>query len=270
MTSPVDSSGASLTDRTIAALRSAHGELSALVPSLSDEQLSGTSGASEWTVAQVLSHLGSGAEITLAGYRAALVGDAAPGQDFNQSVWDRWDDRSPQEQATGFVQHDAGLVDMLESLTPEERQSLQVKLGFLPAPLPLASAAGMRLHEVAQHAWDVRVALDPAALLDAASAGVLVEHFTGELGFLVGFFGKADRLSEPALVRIGRSDVAIAVDDQVSLTTTTDEVTATFTGEVEAAIRLIGGRLTPPYTPAGVEVTGNVTLDDLRSVFPGF
>jgi hypothetical protein len=35
-------------------------------------------------------------------------------------------------------------------------------------------------------------------------------------------------------------------------------------------VRLIYGRLGPGHTPAGVEVTGNITLDDLRAVFPGF
>ena len=46
-------------------------------------------------MAQVLSHLGSGAEIAHAGYRAALDGTPAPEQEFNQGVWDRWNARSP-------------------------------------------------------------------------------------------------------------------------------------------------------------------------------
>jgi hypothetical protein len=39
---------------------------------------------------------------------------------------------------------------------------------------------------------------------------------------------------------------------------------------LEAAIRLIGGRLAAAHTPAGTEVVGDVTLDDLRRVFPGY
>jgi hypothetical protein len=35
-------------------------------------------------------------------------------------------------------------------------------------------------------------------------------------------------------------------------------------------LRLIGGRLSPAHTPPGVEVIGDVTLDDLRAVFPGY
>jgi uncharacterized protein (TIGR03083 family) len=260
----------SLADRTIAALRSIHSQLAAVVPELSDGQLSGTSGASEWTVAHVLSHLGSGAEIALASYEAARDGTPAPAQDFNQTVWDRWNALSPREQAAGFLRSDAALVDMLEALTPDQRENLRVELGFLPAPLPLGSVAGMRLNEAAQHAWDVHVALDPAATLDAESAEVLIDHFTGDLEFLLGFTGKADQLSQPARVRIKNADVAIAVEDRVTLTTQVNEVTATFSGESEAVIRLLGGRLTPKYTPEGVEVTGNVTLADLRRVFPGY
>ena len=260
----------SLTDRTIAALRSNHDQLATIVSTLSDDELTGPSGASDWTIAQVLSHLGSGAEIAHAGYRAALEGTPAPEQDFNQGVWDRWNALSPQEQASGFLESDAALLATLEALTPDQRENLEVKLGFLPAPLPLASVAGMRLHEVAQHAWDVRVGLDRAATLDAASADVLLEHFTGGLGFLLGFLGKPEHRSEPARVGIEGTDVVIAIDSEVSLSEPATGATATLGGGPEAAIRLLGGRLTAPYTPAGVGVTGNVTLDDLRRVFPGF
>ena len=58
--------------------------------------------------------------------------------------------------------------------------------------------------------------------------------------------------------------------EQFRLTTDAPAVTATFTGPLESAVRLLGGRLTPKYTPEGVEVSGNVTLDELRAVFPGF
>ena len=32
----------------------------------------------------------------------------------------------------------------------------------------------------------------------------------------------------------------------------------------------MAGPAEPEYTPAGVDVTGNVTLDELRKVFPGY
>jgi uncharacterized protein (TIGR03083 family) len=258
----------SLADRTIASLRALHDQLAALVPTLTDAQLTGRSGATEWTIAQVLSHLGSGSEISLASFRAALDATPAPEQDFNQGVWDRWNALSPQEQASGFLAHDETLVATLEALTPEQRENLQIKIGFLPAPLGLAPVAGLRLNEVTLHSWDVRVAVDPAATVSDNDATVLLDQFSGELGFLLGFLGKADALAQPAVV--DADGYGLLIGDGVRLTSEVFDATATFTGGPDAVIRLIGGRLTPAFTPDSVQVEGNVSLEDLRRVFPGF
>jgi uncharacterized protein (TIGR03083 family) len=259
-----------LADRTIAALRTTHDDLAALVPTVTDEQLAGPSGATEWTVAQVLSHLGSGAEIGLATLASALGTGPAPGPGFNESVWDRWNAMGPREQAANVLDHDARFVAAFEALTAEQRATVQVDLGFLPAPLSLASFAGMRLNETALHSWDVRVALDPTATVPADVAAVLAELLTGDLGFLAGFVGKADALAEPAVVDIDGSGYGIVVADRVAFVPGPTDPTATFTGPLEAAVRLVGGRLRPATTPDGVTVTGGVSLDDLRRVFPGY
>jgi hypothetical protein len=62
-----------LADSAIAALRSHHEDLAARVRGFDDDDLARESGASEWPVAQVLSHLGGGAEITLAGLQATAA-----------------------------------------------------------------------------------------------------------------------------------------------------------------------------------------------------
>ncbi len=258
-------------DATISALRSTHDELAVVVRGLDDEQLLAPSGAAEWPVAQVLSHLGSGAEIGLATLRAATGDGEAVGDGFNQSVWDRWNAMPPREQAEAFVESDEALVAAYEALTPEQRSDLQVSLGFLPRPLPLASIAGMRLNEAAQHSWDARVALDDDAAIADDTAALVVEHYAAGLGFLLGFIGKADALSEPAHVTLGDLGLSLSVTDTVALVPTNGvEPTATFTGSPDAVARLLSGRLTQRHTPAGVSVTGNVDLDDLRRVFPGY
>ncbi len=267
MTSPAD--------RSILALRATHDELAAVVNRLSDEQLTGPSGASEWTVAQVLSHLGSGAEISSATLTAARNAAPGPARDFNQSVWDRWNALSPHEQSAGFLAADEELIAALEALSPEQRDTLHTDLGFLPAPVPLATYAGLRLNEAAQHSWDVRVALDPSAAIAADTATVVAEHFAGDLSFLLGFTSKADALAQAAVVDVPDAGFILAIADDVTLTTAPPSTpapgpTATFTGPPEALVRLLGGRLTPRFTPSEVAVTGNVTLDDLRRVFPGF
>lgn len=260
----------SLSDRTILALRSTHDELAAVVAGLSNEELTGHSGASEWSLAQVLSHLGSAAEISLATLRSAVAATPGPGQDLNQDVWDRWNALTPRDQAAGFLAADEELITALEALTAEQSRTLRIKVGFVPAPLALATYAGMRLNEAAQHSWDVRVALDPGAAISGQTAALLAEHFATDLSFLLGFTGKADALAHPALVDLHGSGFALDIADTVSVTTTAPRPTATFTGPLEAAVRLLAGRLTTRHTPDDVEVTGNITLDDLRRVFPGY
>jgi hypothetical protein len=164
-------------------------------------------------------------------------------------VWDRWNAMSPREQATNFVDHDARLVAAYEALTSEQRTAAQVDLGFLPQPLPLASFAGIRLNESAQHSWDVRVAFDPTAAIPADAAAVLAEHLAGGLGFLVGFVGKADVPAAPAVIDIEDSGYGIVVTDKVAVVTEPVDPTATFNGTLEAAIRLVGGRLRPTTRP---------------------
>jgi len=258
-----------LADRTIAALRDSHDVLAALVPDLTDEQLRSPSGAAEWSLAQVLSHLGSGAEISLGTLAAARDGAPIPGQDANQQVWDRWNAMSPREQASGFVEHNGRLVAAYEALTADQRESLRVDFGFLPEPLPLAAAAGMRLNESTLHSWDARVALDPDAAVPEDAAQLLLEHLAGDLSFMTGFTAKAEALAKPATVQVS-GGIGLVIADKVGVTTAVTNPTATFVGPLDAVLRLIGGRLTPAHTPAGVEVIGDVTLDDLRAVFPGY
>lgn len=254
-----------LVDRTITALRAEHDVLAALVRTLTDEQLAAPSGASEWTVAQALSHLGSGAEIGRAPI-ARAAGETVEAED-NQTIWARWDGSTPRAQAEGFLEHNARWLELVEALTPEQRTSLTVDLGFLPEPVPVVTAVGMRLSEVANHSWDVRVAFDSEAGVAAGSAEVLVDLLTGPVGFLVGFLAKPAELAQPASVAVPGG--GLVIDDAVAVVDHLESPSATFAGPAEAFVRLLSGRLKAPYDQ-GVTVEGSVTLDDLRRVFPGF
>ncbi len=259
----------SLVDETIAELRANHDRLRAVVEGLTDAQLAAQSGAEKWTVADVLSHLGSGAEIARYSLLTALGDDgSASDRPTNQDVWDRWNALPPTEQASGFLESDGRLVELYESLTPEQRETTVVDLGFLPAPVPLTTPLAMRLNEQTLHGWDARVGLDPTAVLSDEAADLVVRHYTGSMAFMLGFTGKADKLDEDVRLTIG--DHTLVVDDSVALVEGVDTPTATFAGPREAAVRLLAGRLKPENTPAGIEVTGNVTLEELRRVFPGY
>ena len=170
-------------------------------------------------------------------------------------------------QAEGFLEYNGRWLDTVEALTPEQRTSLTVDLGFLPEPVPLLTALGMRLNEVANHSWDVRVAFDPDAGVDAGSATVLVDLLTGPVSFLLGFLAKPAELVGPVSVAI--PGAGLVIDDAVTVVDHLELPSARFNGPAEAFVRLVSGRLKAPHDK-GVTVEGTVTLDDLRRVFPGY
>ncbi len=259
-------------DTNIAALRSGYDTLAELVTKLGDDDLAGPSGAAEWDVSQVLSHLGSGAEIGQATLQAALDGNPNPGSDFNHGVWDRWNAMSGRERADGFQRANESLIGLFESLDAGTRESLRVDLGFLPAPVDVATAARMRLSEFALHSWDVRVAVDPAATIAPEAVGSLLQGSPDLLGWL----GKTEPLNGAHAVLA----VTTSHPDSVFTLHLTDGVRMTFdvpeqpdgtlTLPAEAWLRLAAGRLSPQHTPAGVATTGPVDLDLLRRIFPGY
>ncbi len=256
-------------DAMIAALRSGYDELAGLVRGMSDDDLAKPSGASEWDISQVLSHLGSGAEISEAGLRAALDGKPRAGQDFNRSVWDRWDSMGRRERADGFLAANAALTELYESLSPSVREELRIDMGFLPAPVDVATAARFRLNEVALHSWDVRVGLDPSATVAADAAAQLAPT----VGDLAGFLGKP--VAEQAVIAVETSSpslrLALHLGERVSVSADVPEaVDGTLTLPAEAWVRLVTGRLGERYTPAGISATGAADLGVLRKVFPGF
>ena len=84
----------------------------------------------------------------------------------------------------------------------------------------------MRFNAVAQHMWDVRVALDPAAAIGDVTAELLAEHFVGTLGCMLGLIAEADVVSEPAVVAVDGSGFTIR--DSVALTSDEAAATAAF------------------------------------------
>ena len=259
-------------DQPISALRTGHDNLVALVHALPADAIEGPSGASEWTIAQVLSHLGSGAEIGLASLRAALGQADKPAEGFNQSVWDRWNALAPQQQAHTFMIADEKLVRAYESLDEEVRNNGTVNLGFLPAPVDVATAASFRLNEFALHSWDIAVAGDPSATL----APDAVEPALGVIPFLIGWIGKPGQVLDGRQLTVAvhttepPRDFGLAITDKVALTDAPTDPDADLSLPAESWLRLATGRLGVDHTPVDVSVTGDLTLAQLREIFPGF
>ena len=278
MTAPSDGArtGTALADSAITALRRHHDDLAARVRGFDDDDLGRQSGASEWSVAQVLSHLGSGGEIALAGLQAAAAGADRPDQDFNLGVWDRGNAMTRRQQADGFLAANEALVSAYENMDDTARRDLRLDLGFLPFPADLALVSGMRLNEATLHGWDVRVAFDPGATLPANEAAIALDLITGPLSFLLGFQAKTAILNgREVTMRVVTTNpdrvVGLVLGDKTQLGDAPGDADAVLTAPAEAFLRLLAGRLAAAHTPDSVILAGDaVTLDQLRTVFPGY
>jgi uncharacterized protein (TIGR03083 family) len=256
---------ATVTDATslARALRASHDRLAALVAGLSDEDLRRQSYDTEWSVADVLSHLGSGAEIFALVIEAGATGGDPPGQESFQQIWGTWNARSPEEQATDAIQADEALVSKIESLTPEQRAAFSVAM-FGPEPFDLVRVLSMRLSEHALHTWDVAVTFDPAARVDPDAVELMID----QVAVMVGFLGKQAPAPVAVAVTTTAPERAFILDTGVvSLVSDgTATATATLALPAESFIRLVAGRLDDG---SGLAASG-VTLLELKSVFPGF
>ena len=254
----------------IATLRQSHERLAGLVEPLTPEQLREQSYCTDWSIAQVLSHLGSGAEIALMMMPGAL-GEAEPvSRDAFGPVWDLWNAKSPDEQAADALTIDEQHVATLEQLTDEQLASL--KMDFLGIQLDAIGIIRLRLGEHSLHTWDVAVHEDPAATLSDAAAELLIDNVPQ---FLAPRLGQTP--ADPFAVRIRTTgpdrDYLLATADTVIMTEYPEDGTDVPVGEVampsEALLRLAYGRLDPAHTPPAVAGAA-ADLNQLRNIFPGF
>jgi uncharacterized protein (TIGR03083 family) len=249
------------------ALRASHDRLTGIAVSLDADDLRKRSYAKEWTIADVLSHLGSGAEIFELFVTAGLGGQA-PGQEDMQRIWDTWNARSPEEQAAQSVAVNEALVSRFESLTPEQLDSLQVTM-FGGMVMDAAGLLRMRLSEHAVHSWDVEVAVDPAARVSQDA----VELLLGGLPQMMQWMGK--QAADPAVIAVTATspDGTYTLDTGgVTLTPGDPETLASASVALtsEALLRLVYGRVDESAVASGELRAENVTLPELQAVFPGF
>ena len=248
-------------------LRESQGALADLVSPLSPDEVEQPSYASEWSIAQVLSHLGSGAEIFDLFLTAGLDGSAAPGGDAFGPIWQTWNDKSPQQQAADGLRADAGFVDRVSGL--DDEQVAGWRLEMFGSEQRLADVLRLRLGEHTVHSWDIAVARDDDAVLLPNAVALLIDH----LAQLVARAGKPP--AQPVTVRVTTTDpsrelhVAPRRRDRRASDASGEAspADATLRLPAEALIRLLYGRLDPAHTPS-VESSG-VDLDLLRQAFPG-
>jgi uncharacterized protein (TIGR03083 family) len=249
----------------IAALRRSHDRLGGLVRDLDETAVSAQSYDTEWSIAQVLSHLGSGATIFRGILQAGIDGVDAPGMDVFREIWAEWDAKSPVDMRDSFLVADEALVARLEAMTDDEVAAFSLPLWGMV--LDVAAFARMRLSEHAVHTWDVEVMLDPSAVVAPDAVELLVDH----LGVTA---GRAGRSSDPAyavavVTTDPARDLVVRTGDPVTVAPADAGATdGRLALPAEAFLRLVFGRLDPEHTPA-VEQSGERGLDDLRAAFPG-
>jgi len=269
VTTGTDPTGTDPLETVLAALGTSHARLAAVVGPLTAEEVAGPSYDDDWSIAQVLSHLGSGAEIFGLILDAGRRGEDAPGMEQFQQVWDRWNAKSPEEQAQDGVAADAAFLAGLGHLDPAEREAW--RLSFFGGEQRLSDIAQMRLGEHAVHTWDVAVARDSKAAL-AEDAVELI------LGTLPGY---APRVGKPTGESLRVYVTTYDPERRFQLDATPESVSlspaapsplppgsAVLRLPAEAFIRLLLGRLDDEHT-SGAE-TENVDLAALRRLFPGF
>ena len=251
----------------IGALRNSHDRLQVIVEPLDLVQLEQPSYASKWSIAQVLSHLGSQAEGFGLWLDAGLTGQDPPGREVFPPIWDAWNARAPRAQAADSLQANEELIRRLESLDPGQRERLHLELFGMD--LDAAGLARMRLSEHAIHSWDIAVALDPAARVAPDAVDLIVDT----LGPLAARSGKPDgsKLRLHVSASGPQRDFTLESGETVSLMPSEageDTELPELRLPAEALVRLVYGRLDPAQTPP-VETRG-VDLDELRRLFPGF
>jgi uncharacterized protein (TIGR03083 family) len=254
-------------DEILALLHASHDRLAAAVEPLSAEQLTAQAYPTEWSIAQVMSHLGSGAQIFGGLMKAAADGEPAPDFATFQQVWAVWNAKMPSAQAADALVADSAFLDWADGLTEEQRRTYTVNL--FGADQDLAGALAMRLGEHTLHSWDVLVALDPAATLPQQSAEVILDGLNGLVSRTGRPVPQAQQVAVHTVNPSRRLHLSLGTDKPELTDGEPDAPDATVELPAEAFVRLVYGRLDADHTPAGVTANG-IELSALRAVFPGF
>jgi uncharacterized protein (TIGR03083 family) len=247
----------------ITALRTSQDHLATVADGLDAGGLRRPSYCDEWTVADVLSHLGSQAEIFQAFLDTTLAGEEPPGQDAFPPIWDRWNAKEPEVQAADSIAANERFVEAVEALSDERLAELRPQIFGMD--LDAVGLLRMRLGEHAVHSWDVAVAFDDTATLESSAVELLVDSVApvaARSGAPQGkAFGLETRLTGP------ERHLALVVGDAVTVDPWEDrDVDGVLTLPAEAFIRLAYGRLDPDVTLE----SATVGIDDVRALFPGF
>lgn len=248
---------------SLKALHSSVAHLSEVVERIDPTKYPDSAYPKEWSIADTMSHIGSGAVIMGRSFDNVVAGNEAD-PDFNQSVWDEWNAKEPAAQVADALVADGALLDQLQMLDEEGRDKFQFAMG--PMTLDFDGFVCMRLQEQVLHTWDVEVALDGSVTLPEDAAAVMVDNLPIYVGFSAKSTGESHDLhvstTDPT-----REFILAFAEDSVALSPNEHGGQSDIELTTEAFVRLVSGRLDPKHTPRSLV---NEHLDELRLAFPGY
>lgn len=234
-----------------------------LVRGLDDAQLALPSYCDDWTIADVVAHVGLVAVLLARGLQDALAGTETPSE-FAAAERGRWKARTARAKVDDALVEDERLVETLEAVRPEDRARVTFPFGPLKVSFDEAVALGLNEHVV--HTWDVEVMFDPEARLPHDAAVAMIDH--------LGLIGRVAARPTGDEREIRLTTTHPERHFTVRLVPAGAELLAGDAGAgpdvelpAEAFCRLVYGRLDPDHSPP-VRANGEV-LDVLRQVFPG-
>jgi uncharacterized protein (TIGR03083 family) len=246
----------------LSALRFSVARLRDITSGMVDATLTGPAYPSEWSIAQVLSHLGSAAVIMQRRLEDSLADRPTP-DNFAPEVWDVWNAKSPSAQRDDSLAADAEFLARIEAVTAAQRNTFTFSMG--PISVGFTQFVDLRLNEHAMHTWDIDVAVNPAATIPTRLAEPVVDN----LELIARYTGKPT--GEARTITVNTSDPARGFRIEL----TPDSVIFTPSGPMtdgdvelsaESFARLVYGRLDVDHLPAGNHAAA---LNTLSRVFPG-
>ncbi len=246
-------------------LRASQKKLAILVNRFGGAELERPSYDEGWTIADVLGHLGSQAEIFSLFIDAGIEGTEPPSTESFGPIWDAWNAKSAEAKAADSLAADSYLLERFEAMSAD--QLAQFELNLFGMVVDAERLLSMRLGEHALHSWDVAVVFDRDAVLDADATELLVDG----LGALVSRTGQPE--SEPQSVSVVASSPARRfVLDTSAVSLEFGEAAAgspQLELSSEALIRLVYGRLDDRHLGVLAPKSSGTELARLRTIFPG-
>lgn len=259
----------------VGALRDEYEVIDGYLAALHPERWHGPTACSDWRITNLVSHLGSGAEIHLLTMREYVDAGEPVTQEIRQGIWGHFDSLAPEPLHAAFRDRNQRYLDYAAQLSPEQQQR---RVKMFAGELPPANYAQFRLQEVTLHSWDLRVALDPTARLLPRSVRVNFRLMRGNLARRANADARAALngtvyaidVYGPVVESFGLRVNADAVE---LLDTAPTDARARLRLPAEAYLRLGSGRL--PLEQA--EAAGDVAIEGdralglrLNALYPGF